>query len=49
LPVTQDDLVDRMGGVGVFGCRVEEGAAAEARLQDARGDGFGDGLYLADV
>jgi hypothetical protein len=32
LPVPQEDLVDRTGGVGVFGCRVEEGAAAEARL-----------------
>ena len=45
LPVTQDDLGTGWLRLGVFGCRVEEGAAAEARLQDALGDGLGDGPY----
>lgn len=46
LPVGQDGLVDRMGGVRVFGRRVEEGAAAEAGGPDAFGDGQADGADL---
>lgn len=41
--MNQDGLVDRVEGVGIFGHRVEEGAAAETGGLDALGDGPADG------